>query len=68
MSAILICLGAYLLVCGGMLLFFMVGHAPALEKKNWNWPVIFFWPLLIFWPVFALAGFFIRRKLRAGKN
>jgi len=47
--------------------FFLAGRTPALNERNWPWPVIFLWPLLVLWPIHALAGYYIKRKTRRGK-
>ena len=67
MTPFLMIFGIYGLGCFCMMVFFIVGRAPALNEKNWPWPVVFVWPLLVFWPVHALAGLFIKRKLRKQK-
>ena len=53
--------------CGWALWFFLTGRTPALNERNWRWPVIFIWPLLILWPFYALAGYFLRYQLRRRK-
>jgi hypothetical protein len=67
MKIFLIVLAIYGSGCALMLWFFMVGRTPALNERNWPWPVIFLWPLLAFWPVHALAGYYISRKTRKPK-
>lgn len=55
MSSLLLVFGIYGLGCLLALLFFIFGSVPALNERNWPWPVIFFWPLLVFWPLHGLA-------------
>ena len=67
MRLFLISFAVYGLGCVLMMWFFMAGRTPALNERNWRWPVIFLWPLLALWPVHALAGYYIKRKTRKGK-
>jgi len=53
--------------CFSTMVFFMVGRTPALNERNWPWPVIFLWPLLLLWPIHALAGIFIKRTTQKQK-
>jgi len=62
MPSLLIGFGIYGLGCVAAMLFFMFGSVPALNERNWRWPVVFFWPLLAFWPLYALTGCFIKAK------
>jgi hypothetical protein len=57
----------YGLGCALTMWFFMMGRTPALNERNWRWPVIFLWPLLVLWPVHALAGHYIKCKTRKRK-
>lgn len=67
MTSFCIYFGSYSLGCIFMMVFFLIGRAPALTERNWPWPVIFLWPLLVFWPLHALAGLFIKRQTRKHK-
>jgi len=67
MTTFLIYFGIYSFGCFSMMLFFLVGRTPALNERNWSWPVIFLWPLLVLWPIHALAGLFIKRQTQRQK-
>ena len=64
MPSVLLVLGIYGVGCLLGMLFFLFGRVPALNEREWRWPVIFFWPLLVFWPLYALAGGFVKWKNR----